>query len=76
VSETMKVIRRLREFNPKALIRLAGNGDLKIREDTVENVRVNLFYLLFDLAIDLGVGIDREKLEKEIFGDKEVKDAV
>ena len=66
--ETTKIIKKLRESDQKTLIRNVGNRGLKIKNDTVENVRVNLFYLFLDLATELRVDVSRDKLEKEIFG--------
>ena len=64
--ETIKIIKALRKSI--RLIKNVGCGDLKVTESPAEIVRVNLYYFLKDLSIELGVDVDEDKLKKEIFG--------
>jgi len=63
-----KVFKKLREYNPRTIVKNIGHHDLKIKQDTIGNVRVYLYYLLSDLVDELRMNVDREELQREIFG--------
>jgi len=71
--ETLKILESLKECHPKTTIQDAGvkdvgNYTMWIEEDTVENIKVGLFYLLYDIGLELGINVNKGRLEKEIFG--------
>ena len=72
-SEVWKVVRALAKMDDEKTLVWGelGSGFKKCKLPTgtkVGDAKTELYYLLSDIAHDLGIEIDREKLRKEIYG--------
>ena len=71
--ETLKILENLKDCHPKTIIQNAGvrdvgNYTMWIEKETVENIKPGLFYLLYDIGLEIGINVNKGRLEKEIFG--------
>jgi len=61
-----KKLLKVLEENPNMIVSNIGSGKYRIEEITAGELRVHLYYLLYDICCELGLEKEREDI-KELF---------
>ncbi len=67
-SEVEKIINKVRKTNQNLSLGTTGAGIGKNKVYKLDDAKLLLFYLLYDVGVELGIDFDKVKLCREIWG--------